>query len=69
MCRYIYIYTVHPTIWNTKLDPHPYKLHVCVLFSQSQKRWTPHSTRMGLDELGQLSSIEGEDRSFVLGIT
>ena len=61
----VYIYTqIYPTIWSTKLDPHPYKLHVCVLFSQ-----TPHSTRMGLDELGQLSSIEGEDRRFVLGIT
>ena len=41
----------------------------CVLFSQSQSQGTPHSTRMGLDELGPLANIAGEDRNFVLGIT
>ena len=42
----VYIYTqLYPTIWSTKLDPHPYKLHVCVccflrLLIQPEWGWT-----------------------------
>ena len=62
LCSYVvYIYTQLFGIHNWT---HTH----CVLFSQSQSQGTPHSTRMGLDELGPLASIAGEDRNFVLGI-
>ena len=61
---YICIYTYMPNFLEYTIGPTP-----IVLFSQSQSQGTPHSTRMGLDELGPLANIAGEDRNFVLGIT
>ena len=59
----VYIY-IHPTIWNTQLDPHP----LCVVFSVSKSRDSSFNQN-GVGRVGPLASIAGEDRNFVLGIT